>query len=102
MGRMQDDMKPVMQSTIDMFNEQLKDYENPESETIVSMAGYEKMSYEFNMGEYQEKINCWEEEWPADPDATREEKIAGITGPHERCGLWCSFKRWDTEERKYS
>ena len=67
MGRMQDDMKPVMQSTIDMFNEQLKDYENPESETIISMAGYEQMSYEFNMSEYQKKLTGWEEEWPADP-----------------------------------
>jgi hypothetical protein len=67
MGRMQDDMKPVMQSTIDMFNEQLKDYENPESETIISMAGYEQMSYEFNMGEYQKKLTFWEEEWPSDP-----------------------------------
>jgi hypothetical protein len=66
MQNMQDDMKPVMQASIDMFEEQLKEYEDPNSPTIESLASYEQLAYDYGMQDYKKQLAAWEQEWPAD------------------------------------
>jgi hypothetical protein len=49
-----------------MFEEQLKEYQDPNSPTIESLASYEQLAYDYGMQDYKKQLAAWEQGWPAD------------------------------------
>lgn len=61
------EMKKVLQGTLDMFQAQLKEYQDPKNEMIKLMVQSEAQGYEYGMTAYKEALKKWEKEYPADP-----------------------------------
>lgn len=77
-GELQQSMKDV----IKMFNEQLEDYKNPESEMLNYMAEGEKLNHQTAMQEYETNIAIWQKSYPENPSAmirVRLEKFLAVT-----------------------
>lgn len=60
------EMKKILQESLEMFQKQLKEYEDPNNEMIKLMVQGETQSYEYGMTAYKEALKKWEKEYPAD------------------------------------
>lgn len=61
------EMKKILQGTLEMFQNQLKDYQDPKNEMIKLMAQGAVQNYEYQATAYKEALKKWEKEYPADP-----------------------------------
>lgn len=62
MPEMEKNMKP----TLEMFRKMLKDYENPQSETIENIFQAEQQQYEYQLLAHREDLVKWEKKLPKD------------------------------------
>ncbi|MES1214390.1 MAG: hypothetical protein ABUT20_02640 [Bacteroidota bacterium] len=62
------DVKKIMEGVLVTQKQQLKDYQDPNSQMIDIMAQGEKMSVENDLKNYEENVKKWEEEYPAGPN----------------------------------
>lgn len=61
------EMKKILQESLEMFQKQLKEYQDPNNEMIKLMAQGEVQNYEYQTTAYNEALKKWEQEYPADP-----------------------------------
>lgn len=61
------EMKKILQGTLEMFQKQLKDYEDPNNEMVKLMAQGALQNYEYQVTAYKEDLKKWEKEYPANP-----------------------------------
>jgi hypothetical protein len=61
------EMKKIFQEGLTTLQNQLKEYEDPNSEMIKLMAQGEVQNYEYQLNAYKEDLKKWEKEYPADP-----------------------------------
>ena len=66
MAKMNDDMKKMMAESLTMLKEQLKEYENPNSELVKMMAQGAAQGSEFDKKAYEENLAKWQQEYPED------------------------------------
>jgi hypothetical protein len=60
------DMQASMKDVIKMFNEQLEDFKNPESEMLNYMVEGEKFNYQAASQNYESSLAAWQKSYPAD------------------------------------
>lgn len=61
------EMKKILQGTLEMFQNQLKEYQDPKNEMVKLMVQGAAQSYEYQTTAYKEALKKWEKEYPADP-----------------------------------
>ncbi|HEY1115570.1 MAG TPA: hypothetical protein VGE66_18510 [Chitinophagaceae bacterium] len=61
------EMKKILQESLEMFQKQLKEYQDPNNAMIKLMAQGAVQSYEYQTAAYKEDLKKWEKEYPADP-----------------------------------
>jgi pyruvate/2-oxoacid:ferredoxin oxidoreductase alpha subunit len=61
------EMKKILQESLEVFQKQLKEYEDPNNALIKMMAQGEVQNYEYQTTAYKEDLKKWEKEYPADP-----------------------------------
>lgn len=68
MKAMPADQRPILQQTVDMLKQQLKEYDNPENPMFSKqMEDMQKQMYDMSLDDYQNKLAKWEKEYPPDP-----------------------------------
>lgn len=60
------DMKKMLQGSLDMLKQSLKDYEDPNSELVKMSVHGEQTQYEWRVNNYQEDLKKWELKYPAE------------------------------------
>ncbi|HVZ56024.1 MAG TPA: hypothetical protein VG870_05145 [Chitinophagaceae bacterium] len=66
MKKMTPDMVKVMKSVVETFQNNLKEYRDPNSRLIAAMYQGEQNSNEYARKSYQESLKKWEQDYPAD------------------------------------
>ena len=66
MKTMNADMKKIMQEGLDMQNNMLKEYKDPDSQMIELFYQGELMNHESEMNRYKQNLKEWEANYPAD------------------------------------
>lgn len=61
------DMKKILQESLAMLQNQLKEYEDPNNEMLKLIAQSGVQNYEYQLSAYKEDLKKWEKEYPADP-----------------------------------
>ncbi len=61
------DMQKIMQSAIEAYQKQLKDYKAPNNKQFEMQAQYEQTQIAWDQKNYEEKLKKWEVEYAADP-----------------------------------
>jgi hypothetical protein len=60
-------MKKTLQETLNMFKQQLKDYQDPNNEMIRMAVQGNQTQYEWSMNTYKEDLKKWEAAFPENP-----------------------------------
>ncbi len=60
------DMQKIMEPTLELFRQQLKDYKDPKNEMIDLYVMSEKFTVEQKIKDYEERTKKWEQDYPAD------------------------------------
>lgn len=58
------EMQQSLKEVLTMFNEQLEDFKNPESEMLNYMVESEKYNYQTGMQRYEEELAAWKKSYP--------------------------------------
>ncbi|MBX2991093.1 MAG: hypothetical protein KF749_07995 [Bacteroidetes bacterium] len=62
------DQRPILQQTVDMLKQQVKEYDNPDNPMFSKdMENMQKQMYDMTVEEYKKKLAEWEQKYPADP-----------------------------------
>lgn len=66
MKDMTPDMQKIMKSSLEVYEQQIKDYKDPKSEMIEIFVSAEKYEVERQQKNYEEQYQQWENDYPAD------------------------------------